>query len=65
MSPSFARIEALLLDRSDLKRAAGELTALATKLNLIAYDKQTADEPALLLARQRIKETSQKLRKGQ
>lgn len=65
MAPSFARIEALLTDRADIKRVAQEIGILSTKLNLVAYDKENNDEAALLLARQRIKETSQKLRKGQ
>lgn len=65
MTPAFARIEALLLDRSDIKRAASELSSLTAKLSEIAHDKHNTDEAALLLARQRIKETSQKLRKGQ
>ena len=65
MAPAFARIEALLTDRADIKRVAQEIGILSTKLNLVAYEKGNSDEAALLLARQRIKETSQKLRKGQ
>lgn len=65
MTPAFARVEALLTDRDDIKRAANELIALSNKLSLIAFNKQNSDEAALLLARQRIRETSQKLRKGQ
>lgn len=65
MTPAFSRIEALLTDRADIKRIAQEIGALSAKLAQVASDKGNSDEAALLLARQRIKETSQKLRKGQ
>lgn len=62
---SFARIEAKLTERPDIKRVAQEIGALSAKLTLVANDKGNSDEAAILLALARIKETSQKLRKGQ
>lgn len=63
--PSFSRIEAKLTERADIKKVAQEIGALSAKLTLVANDKGNSDEAAMLLALARIKETSQKLRKGQ
>lgn len=62
----FHRIETRITDRAQLKLVATELTGLATELGLLAHDtrKHPDDEAALLLARERIKTASQKMRKG-
>jgi hypothetical protein len=60
----FVRIEARIADRDELKKVAMELTGLATRMSLIAHDTTTNDEAAILLARDRIKTASQKMRKG-
>lgn len=63
--PKFQRIEARLESRADLKRVSESLDALGIELFKIERDPTINDEAALLLARERIKTTSQKLRKGQ
>jgi hypothetical protein len=64
MTAGFHRIEARIADRDELKDVAGELTGLGTELTQIATDTKNTDEAALLLARERIKTTSQRMRKG-
>lgn len=59
----FVRIEARITDRDELKRVAQQAGILATQLQAIAYGPHD-DEAAMLLARDRIKTTSQKMRKG-
>lgn len=59
----FSRIEIRLADDADIGGAVHKLTALTVELDNIR--REHSGEAALLLARQRIKETSQKLRKGQ
>jgi len=61
---AFVRIEARISDRAELKRVAQEAGILATRLQAIAHDPRHDDEAALLLARDRIKQASQKMRKG-
>lgn len=61
--PEFARIEIRLSDDNDIMGAVYKLTQLTADLDTIR--REQTGEAALLLARQRIKETSQKLRKGQ
>jgi len=60
----FVRIEARISDRDELKQVAMELTGLATRIALIAYKKDMDDEAAIMLARDRIKTASQRMRKG-
>lgn len=60
----FHRIEARITDRDELKEVAQQVGILATQLQAIAHDKSTQDEAAMLLARERIKTISQRMRKG-
>ncbi len=60
--PTFSRIEIMLENRADLETARREILDLAADLRQIGKD-NTSDEAALILARHRIKRTSQKLRR--
>lgn len=62
--PTFSRIEIKLNDKTDLDRARRELLELAADLRVIINSKH-ADDEALVLARHKIKNTSQRLRIGE
>lgn len=59
--PNFSRIEITLRDKADLERARKDLLELAADLRTITKSDHD-DATALILARHRIKETSQRLR---
>ena len=59
--PTFSRIEIKLGDKADLERARREILDLAADLRVIIRADH-ADVDALVLARHRIKTTSQRLR---
>lgn len=59
--PTFSRVEIRTNDKIDLITAAGELTALARDLFILASQKHPDDE-AVILAHHKIKATSQRLR---
>lgn len=61
--PTFSRIEIRLNDKADLETARRELLDLAADLRIIIKAGHE-DEVALVLARHKIKTTSQKLRMG-
>lgn len=60
--PAFSRIEIKLASRADLDRARREILDLAADLRTIINKPGQEDEDTLILARHRIKTTSQKLR---
>lgn len=60
--PTFSRIEIKLNDRADLERARREILDLAADLRVIINKPGQEDADALILARHRIKTTSQRLR---
>lgn len=62
--PMFSRIEITLRDRVDLEKARKEILDLAAHLRVIERSDYN-DDDALILARHKIKETSQKLRNAQ
>lgn len=59
--PNFSRIEITLRDKADIERARKEILDLASHLRVIAKSDHE-DVAALILARHRIKEASQRLR---
>ena len=59
--PTFSRIEITLRDKSDLERARKEILDLASHLRVISKSDHD-DATALILARHKIKESSQRLR---
>lgn len=59
--PTFSRIEITLRDRADLENARKEILDLAAALRVIGKS-DYADDDAIILARHKIKETSQRLR---
>lgn len=60
----FYRVEARIADRAELQQVAQQLGILATQLQAISHNPQHDDEAAMLLARERIKQASQRMRKG-
>lgn len=59
--PTFSRIEITLRDKADLERARKEILDLAATLRAITKSDHD-DTTSLILARHKIKETSQRLR---
>ena len=59
--PMFSRIEITLRDRTDLERARKEILDLAATLRVIGKSEYN-DDDAIIIARHKIKETSQRLR---
>lgn len=60
----FLRIEMRISDRDELGQVSVALGLLGASLAGIANNPQNSDEAAMLLARERIKQASQQMRKG-